>query len=203
MGLWLQIVGRFLRPAPGKKYATILDLAGNVHLHGLPEAEMSFSLDGGIVTKGADHILCCPYCGVTVSRFPCPHCGRGQRLIQKTRIEEQDIFEVLRPPPRDDGRTIQKRWREDALYLARYAAHQRLEREWIHVIFRERHGKSIESNDWAAVDAAHQKTWLELFDEVYDPQPPVYHSWTMQQMYARSFIDRYVRPLPGLPAARR
>lgn len=204
LGLWMQIVGRFLRPSPGKKFATILDLAGNVHLHGLPEAKMSFSLEGGIIQADHDKMRICPYCGVMIERLPCIHCGKGKRVVpQRVRIEEQDIFEVLRPPPGEDGRSEKKRWREDALYLARYAAHQRLEREWIYVVFQQRHGKSMDFDDRYAAEAAHQKTWLELFEEVYDPLPPVYHTWTMYEMHKRQFIDRYVRPLPNLPAARR
>jgi len=204
IGLWMQIIGRFLRPAPGKKFATILDLAGNVHLHGLPEADLSFSLDGGIHQKGDGEILCCPYCGIMVSRLPCPHCGKGKRSVShRVRIEEQDIFEILRPPPGDDGRPIKKRWREDALYLARYAAHQRLERDWIYLTFQERHQKNLDFDDRPSVDAAHQRTWLELFEEVYDPQPPVYHSWTMYELATRAQIDRYVRPPSSLPEWRR
>jgi DNA repair protein RadD len=37
MGLYRQIVGRVLRPAPGKTDAIILDHSGAVFQHGLPE----------------------------------------------------------------------------------------------------------------------------------------------------------------------
>jgi superfamily II DNA or RNA helicase len=47
-GLWLQIVGRVLRSSPGKESAVVLDLAGNVHKHGPPDAERSYSLQRGI-----------------------------------------------------------------------------------------------------------------------------------------------------------
>jgi DNA repair protein RadD len=45
LALYLQQVGRALRPAPGKKCAVILDFSGNVARHGLPDAPRAWSLD--------------------------------------------------------------------------------------------------------------------------------------------------------------
>jgi DNA repair protein RadD len=45
VGLYLQQVGRALRPSPGKDRAVILDFAGNVGRHGLPDAPRTWSLD--------------------------------------------------------------------------------------------------------------------------------------------------------------
>jgi superfamily II DNA or RNA helicase len=39
LSLYLQMVGRALRPAPGKQEAVILDHVGNAHRHGLPTDE--------------------------------------------------------------------------------------------------------------------------------------------------------------------
>ena len=46
LGRYLQMVGRALRPAPGKEYASIIDLAGNWERHGLPDDDRIWSLDG-------------------------------------------------------------------------------------------------------------------------------------------------------------
>lgn len=46
LGLYLQQVGRGLRPAPGKAQAIILDHVGNCERHGLPDEDRSWSLDG-------------------------------------------------------------------------------------------------------------------------------------------------------------
>lgn len=43
---YVQIVGRVLRAAPGKKLATIIDLVGASHAHGLPGADLAYSLEG-------------------------------------------------------------------------------------------------------------------------------------------------------------
>ena len=46
LSLYLQIVGRALRPAPGKAGAVILDHVGNAHRHGLPTEERTWTLAG-------------------------------------------------------------------------------------------------------------------------------------------------------------
>ena len=45
VALYLQQVGRALRPSPGKDRAIILDFAGNVARHGLPDEPRAWSLD--------------------------------------------------------------------------------------------------------------------------------------------------------------
>lgn len=46
LGLYLQQVGRSLRPSPGKTHAIILDHAANAATHGLPDGEREWSLAG-------------------------------------------------------------------------------------------------------------------------------------------------------------
>ncbi len=43
---YVQIVGRVLRAAPGKKLATVIDLVGASHRHGLPGANLDYNLEG-------------------------------------------------------------------------------------------------------------------------------------------------------------
>jgi superfamily II DNA or RNA helicase len=43
---WLQMVGRALRPMEGKKYAVVLDHTKNWAIHGLPNREREWTLDG-------------------------------------------------------------------------------------------------------------------------------------------------------------
>lgn len=66
--VWLQQVGRALRPHPGKDYALILDHAGNTERHGLPDDERDWSLEGAKRRKGP---------GQQAPRIPtrtCPKC---------------------------------------------------------------------------------------------------------------------------------
>ena len=46
LALWLQMVGRVLRPAPGKDYAIILDHTRNWQIHGLPSRPRVWTLEG-------------------------------------------------------------------------------------------------------------------------------------------------------------
>lgn len=46
LALYLQQVGRALRPWPGKEHALILDHAGNAHAHGFPDDAREWTLDG-------------------------------------------------------------------------------------------------------------------------------------------------------------
>ena len=81
LGLYLQQVGRVLRPAPGKQSAVILDHVGNVHRHGFPDDPRDWSLDdrlrcgrgGG---QAAPSVRTCPSCFAAFKPAPtCPVCG--------------------------------------------------------------------------------------------------------------------------------
>lgn len=74
-GTYLQMIGRCLRPAPGKVDALVIDLRGVSHEFGKPDDDRLYSLDGkGIRLK--DSVLYCPVCGA--EREPgegCTRCG--------------------------------------------------------------------------------------------------------------------------------
>lgn len=81
LGLYLQQVGRVLRPAPGKTHAIILDHVGNVHRHGFPNDPRDWTLEDGIrKTRGAGDaapsVRTCPSCYAAFKPQPeCPVCG--------------------------------------------------------------------------------------------------------------------------------
>lgn len=77
-GTFLQMVGRVLRPSPGKTHATLIDLCGSVHDHGTPDMEREFTLDGrGIKKVDREAIRQCLECGGVFLAGPtqCPLCG--------------------------------------------------------------------------------------------------------------------------------
>lgn len=79
LALFLQQIGRSLRPAPGKTHATILDHAGNSFRHGLPDDDREWTLDGRKKLKSEDGapIKQCPACYAVMragAEF-CRHCG--------------------------------------------------------------------------------------------------------------------------------
>ena len=79
LGLYLQQVGRVLRPSPGKSHAIINDHVGNVGRHGLPTDPRDWSLDGRPKRKGsnASPIKVCDACfaAIPASSSSCPECG--------------------------------------------------------------------------------------------------------------------------------
>lgn len=80
LGLWLQQVGRALRPAPSKTHALLLDHAGNSLRLGLPTDEQEWSLAAGVVTRRARDgagVRVCSACFAASSprALVCSECG--------------------------------------------------------------------------------------------------------------------------------
>jgi DNA repair protein RadD len=87
LSLYLQQVGRALRPAPGKDYAIILDHAGNSlprelngQGHGFPDDDREWTLADREKRKAGEKsevaIRTCPNCFAVYRPVPtCPHCG--------------------------------------------------------------------------------------------------------------------------------
>jgi superfamily II DNA or RNA helicase len=83
--IYLQFIGRVLRPAKGKDHGIILDPVGNLFIHGFPEAPRKWTLDGAAPgardPEGLDEPLppmrICPYCGVAnaATNPTCHFCG--------------------------------------------------------------------------------------------------------------------------------
>lgn len=93
LGLYLQQVGRVLRPAPGKDAAIILDHVGNVHRHGFPDDHRDWSLDDRLKRSrsggAAPCIRTCEVCFAAFAPQPqCPVCG-AQCAPQTTRALRQ------------------------------------------------------------------------------------------------------------------
>jgi len=93
-GLYLQQVGRSLRPVPGKENAIILDHVGNCLEHGLPDEEREWTLDGRIKRSGGNtdggslSVRQCPKC--FAAHVPSPICPVCKHVypIQTREIEE-------------------------------------------------------------------------------------------------------------------
>lgn len=100
LALWIQQSGRALRPFPGKEYALLLDHAGNIERHGLPDEDRVWSLEGRLKKKGADKgptVKVCPKCFAAQfsGRASCSFCGYvfdvSPREVQHV---EGDLVEV-------------------------------------------------------------------------------------------------------------
>lgn len=97
---FLQMVGRVLRPHPGKASATLIDLAGTVHEHGTPEADRWYTLDGKGIVVEAQNLKQCPACGSVYAGARCG-CGFVARQDPKIPTDVGCVIGELPPlPPR-------------------------------------------------------------------------------------------------------
>lgn len=88
LSLYLQQVGRALRPLPGKTEAIILDHAGNSNRHGLPDDEREWSLEDREKRRrgeaGEVSVRQCTECYFVFRPQPvCPQCGHVAPVISR------------------------------------------------------------------------------------------------------------------------
>lgn len=108
LGLYLQQVGRVLRPAPGKDAAIILDHVGNVHRHGFPDDLREWSLEGVMRRAGAGgpaapSVRTCPQCFAAFKPAPvCPLCGTA--CVPEPRRELRQVAGELKELQRSEVR---------------------------------------------------------------------------------------------------
>jgi len=121
LSLYMQQVGRVLRPAPGKDAAIILDHVGNVSRHGFPDDYRQWSLEEGIRRSSngpaAPSVRTCPACFAAFKPAPiCPACGHEQpmpkqRLMRQVDGELRELKRVevqLRRSEQSKARTLQQ-----------------------------------------------------------------------------------------------
>ncbi len=104
LGLFMQQVGRALRP--GDQPAVILDHAGNIEKHGLPDDDRDWSLRGIQKKPGnASTVRQCLQCFamIPIAPGPCPHCGAaaatesmGGRQIEEIEGDLEEIDQQKR-----------------------------------------------------------------------------------------------------------
>ncbi len=101
LGLYIQQIGRGQRPADGKTHLTVLDHAGNVLRHGMPEADREWTLEGRKKRqKPAEAaVRQCPSCYAVHNIGPkCPECGHSYAAAaaepKKIEVRDGDLQEV-------------------------------------------------------------------------------------------------------------
>jgi superfamily II DNA or RNA helicase len=105
--LYLQQVGRTLRPAPGKEKAIVLDFAGNCARHGLPDEPRQWSLDSKPRRQRQSHegprVRRCRECGAVnrVGGHECAACGADLRTPRERAEIEMRLEETKRREAED------------------------------------------------------------------------------------------------------
>lgn len=103
LGLYLQMVGRALRPCEGKTEAIILDHAGNANRHGFPDDDRQWTLDGGTPKRPGDGagpaIRTCKVCFAAQKpgQAICQFCGA--LMPAEPRVVEEVAGELVEVDP--------------------------------------------------------------------------------------------------------
>ena len=101
-GLYLQQIGRVLRPAPGKDAALILDHVGNVHRHGWPDDHRDWTLAdrparGKPAGPSAPSVRTCSTCFAAFKPAPiCPCCGAEVAPIKRVITQQGGELQELK-----------------------------------------------------------------------------------------------------------
>lgn len=132
-GLFLQMAGRVLRPAPDKDIATIVDLKGSTRAFGLPDSDREYSLHGRAISTPKEKLSVCQCCGLADPDNPCERCGNERKGIEvlKTFIPVNNGKMVVQEHRQIEGQRI-NREQVDMLLL------QRITRECL--LWRRKHG---------------------------------------------------------------
>lgn len=153
LGLFLQQVGRALRTFPGKAEALILDHAGNVKRHGLPDQDREWTLEGRAKKRGAKPseipVKTCPKCFATVASVT-THCRCGHHFLAVAReiehvdgeLQEIDPEVARREIRREQGRAQSE---ADLIAIGRKRGMKRPEL-WARHVIRARHEKQARAN---------------------------------------------------------
>lgn len=100
VALYLQAVGRVLRPHPDKSHAILLDFVGVIARHGLPDEDREWSLKpperrsraaSSPQEPGIDTVANCPRCRAYHLPGPvCPHCGHEYPRAARREAQQVD-----------------------------------------------------------------------------------------------------------------
>ena len=145
-GLWMQQMGRCLRPAPGKSHAVILDHAGNARrLECLPDTEHEWSLDAAPAPRRADAdpdvvtVRVCAECLSTHAAAPvCPFCGFVYPLQSRTVDEVAGELELLDAAYEAAGRRVEEGGCHTLEDLQRLAAERGYKPGWAYYRWQAR-----------------------------------------------------------------
>lgn len=109
LSIYLQQVGRALRPSPGKGEAIILDHAGNAFEHGLPDAPRLWELMPdkfkGSNVGSSIQATQCPKCYFVYEPVPaCPKCGYVRPMAERMLEEVAGDLEKVEITPEEFDR---------------------------------------------------------------------------------------------------
>jgi len=153
MGLYRQMVGRVLRPAPGKVNAIVLDHSGAVFRHGFVEDRVEWTLDPEKRSESPTHarrlergycsrLLECSQCGsIRIAGEACQHCGfLPQRPPKAIVFKDGDLSLVDRQTRIANAQSDPAEWLRWHGMLTSIAAERGYKSGWVSHKFKEKFG---------------------------------------------------------------
>lgn len=153
MGLYRQMVGRVLRPFPGKNHALVLDHAGATFQHGRVEDHVEWTLDEDKRAEAPAHahrqqtgsrsrLMTCHKChAVRMAGEPCPQCGwYPEARAEPVEIIDGELARVDRQGrvhPRDWSNFDKMKFHGELIWIQRERGYQP---GWVWHKFEERIG---------------------------------------------------------------
>lgn len=133
--MYLQMIGRIMRPCAGKDRALLIDLFGCVHEHGLPDEDREFSLEGRAIRR-AGKVPALQRCRECLALFRpgllCPRCGAEAPAPPPPKLSREELVRISATIPRA----------EKQRYYNWLCMRRRLERRphwWVPKLFEHRY----------------------------------------------------------------
>lgn len=148
---YLQQVGRVLRPAPGKEYATVIDHSGVVSRLGFVDDDFGWTLDGKEMAaenksqsarKDAEPIVCHVCKHLHKPAPACPVCGAAHvRKMKSQDVIQAELEEIKRGEQKAKGKTRKQMTQEERTQvyaeLMGYAKERGKNINWSYHLFNE------------------------------------------------------------------
>jgi len=113
---FMQMIGRGLRPYPGKTHCIVLDHVNNLRTHGHPLQDHQWAFYGKEKNKKQKGVSkatmkLCPNCFLYYEGDTCPNCGVKRDVKKQPKMEEIDgkLVEITGPVPLNDRDPEEKR----------------------------------------------------------------------------------------------
>jgi superfamily II DNA or RNA helicase len=119
--LFFQMIGRGLRPSPGKTECIVLDHVSNLQEHGHPLEDYNWQFHGREKRSGGDGVSVstlrlCEKCFLYFRGDNCPNCGNERKVKKRSDIKEVDgrLVEINGPvtfterPPEEQREIVDK-----------------------------------------------------------------------------------------------
>lgn len=174
--LYLQMVGRVLRPAPGKAGARIHDHAGLLAAHGHPYADRYYepapgeSVNAGRDTSSDAVEKKCPACKSIRVGWPCECCGYSPTPAE-LQVEEEVVARAIEADA-VAAQVAQKTAKQKEL-AAKFRLTSQLEREQFYFRMARKHGprKAVGVYRWWSGETAWpDRAWRSHAEATYFPE---------------------------------